>query len=212
MKHSAIWRKANAFDCSLAYFYLYQLSSLRLHRRELGSARLHRHHERPELVVHRRVRRLGHRQLHRWRQRQPGRVLPQLSCLHHLCLLHLWNQKNTKWFECRVDKSIELLCHVLSPRHCIQCDQIGRFIGLWATFQSPWPTIILPKYPTFLDNFCKGVKIYHFLKKSILGHFSRHLAIFSGHTDCIAWHGHSHDGRLKNYTFNPHYLSNLVLF
>ena len=45
-------------------------------------------------------------------------------------------------------------------------------------------TINLPKYPTFLGNFCKGVKIYHFFVKSFLGNFYRLLAIFSGHT---AW-------------------------
>ena len=39
-------------------------------------------------------------------------------------------------------------------------------------------TINLPKSPTFLGNFCKGVKIYHFLGKSFLGNFYRHLAIF----------------------------------
>ena len=35
-----------------------------------------------------------------------------------------------------------------------QCDQIGRFIGLWATFQNLWQPILLG---TFLGNFCKGV-------------------------------------------------------
>ena len=43
-----------------------------------------------------------------------------------------------------------------------QCDQIGRFIGLWATFSKPLATINLPKSPTFLGNFCKGVKIFNF--------------------------------------------------
>ena len=33
----------------------------------------------------------------------------------------------------------------------------------------------LPKSLTFLGNFCKGVKIYHF---TYLGNFYRHLAIF----------------------------------
>ena len=60
----------------------------------------------------------------------------------------------------------------------LKCDQIERFIGLWATFQG------LPKSSTFLGNFCKGVKIYHFLVKSFSGNFYRHLAIFSGHTEC----------------------------
>ena len=39
-------------------------------------------------------------------------------------------------------------------------------------------TIILPKSPTILVNFCKGVKIIHFLVKSFLGNFYRNLAIF----------------------------------
>ena len=42
----------------------------------------------------------------------------------------------------------------------------------------PLATINLPKSPIFLDNFCKGVKIYLFLAKSFLGNCYRHLAIF----------------------------------
>ena len=29
----------------------------------------------------------------------------------------------------------------------IQCDQIGRFIGLWATFKSLWPQLVCPNLP-----------------------------------------------------------------
>ena len=43
-------------------------------------------------------------------------------------------------------------------------------------------TLNLPKSLTFLRNFGKGVKIYHFSSKIILGNFYRHLAIFSGYT------------------------------
>ena len=43
-----------------------------------------------------------------------------------------------------------------------QCDQIGRFIGLWATFQRLWQQLICPNRPTFLGNFRKDVKIFHF--------------------------------------------------
>ena len=46
----------------------------------------------------------------------------------------------------------------------------------------PLATIDLPKFSTFLGNFCKGVKIYHFSSEIILGNFYRHLAIFSGRT------------------------------
>ena len=35
----------------------------------------------------------------------------------------------------------------------------------------PLATINLPKSPTFLGNFCKGVKILIFLVKSFLGNF-----------------------------------------
>ena len=50
-----------------------------------------------------------------------------------------------------------------------QCDQIGRFIGLWASFTVPLATINLPKSLTFLGNFFKGVKIYHFSNENIFG-------------------------------------------
>ena len=66
-------------------------------------------------------------------------------------------------------KKLDKICFIAS----VHCDQIGRFIGLWATFY-----INLPKSPTFLCNFCKGVKICHFIGKSFLGNFYRQLAIF----------------------------------
>ena len=28
-----------------------------------------------------------------------------------------------------------------------QCDQIGQFMGLWATFKSPWWQLICPNLP-----------------------------------------------------------------
>ena len=45
-------------------------------------------------------------------------------------------------------------------------------------FLKPLPTINLSKSPTFLGNFCKGVKIFHFSIEIILGNFCRLLAIF----------------------------------
>ena len=39
-------------------------------------------------------------------------------------------------------------------------------------------TIILPKSPTLLANFCIGVKIIHFSSEFTFGQFYRHLAIF----------------------------------
>ena len=59
-----------------------------------------------------------------------------------------------------------------------QCDQIGQFITLWATFHSPWQQLICPNCPHNLPNFCKGVKIYPFSSEIILGNFYRYLAFF----------------------------------
>ena len=55
-----------------------------------------------------------------------------------------------------------------------QCDHIGQFIALWANFSKSAATIIQPKSPTFLDNFCIGVKIFLFLVQSFWGNFYRH--------------------------------------
>ena len=39
-------------------------------------------------------------------------------------------------------------------------------------FLKPLATIIVPKSPTFLGNFCKGVKIYYFSSEIIFGQLS----------------------------------------
>ena len=36
-------------------------------------------------------------------------------------------------------------------------------------FSKPVGTIILPKLPTFLGNFCKGIKIFHYAIEIIFG-------------------------------------------
>ena len=50
---------------------------------------------------------------------------------------------------------------------------------VWPDWAIYWTlaAINLPKSPTYLGNFCGGVKVYHFLVKSFLGNFYRHLAI-----------------------------------
>ena len=52
---------------------------------------------------------------------------------------------------------------------------LGRFLKLLAT-------INLPKSPTFVGNFCKGVKIYHLIVKSFWATNLEILWFFSGHT------------------------------
>ena len=46
----------------------------------------------------------------------------------------------------------------------------------------PLATINLPKSPTFVGNFCKGVKINHFSSEIIFGQLLQIFGIFSGHT------------------------------
>ena len=62
------------------------------------------------------------------------------------------------------------------------CDQIGQFIGLWATFQSFWQQLICPNLPHSQAIFVTVSKSINFLVKSFFCNFYRHLAIFSGHT------------------------------
>ena len=50
-----------------------------------------------------------------------------------------------------------------------QCDQIRRFIGLWATFQSLWQQLICPILLHSYEFFCKGVEIFIFSSEIIFG-------------------------------------------
>ena len=53
----------------------------------------------------------------------------------------------------------------------LKVGSVTRLGDFWTlgNFLKPLATINLPKSPTFFGNFCKGVKIYHFLVKSFLG-------------------------------------------
>ena len=66
------------------------------------------------------------------------------------------------------------LCHGVVTR-------LG-YLSTLGNFLKTLARINLPKSPTFLCNFCKGVKIFKFSSEIILGNFYRHLAIFTGHT------------------------------
>ena len=58
----------------------------------------------------------------------------------------------------------------------------GDLLNFGQLFKAFVQQLICPNLRTFLGNFCKCVKIYHFSSEMILGNFYRHLAIFSGHT------------------------------
>ena len=59
-----------------------------------------------------------------------------------------------------------------------QCDQIGRFIGLLATFQSLWQQLICPNLLYSQAIFVNLSKSLISQVKPFLGNFYRHLAIF----------------------------------
>ena len=59
-----------------------------------------------------------------------------------------------------------------------QCDQIGRFFELWATFYGLWQQLICPNLPHSQAIFVTVSKSFIFLVKSFLSNFYRHLAIF----------------------------------
>ena len=68
----------------------------------------------------------------------------------------------------------------------LQCDQIGRYIGLWTTFQSLWQQLICPNLLRSQAIFVKVSKSITFLVKSFLGNFYRHWRLFTGHTGQLA--------------------------
>ena len=70
------------------------------------------------------------------------------------------------------------LLQAISSSGLLQCDQIGRFIGFWATFQSLLHQLFCPNCPHSAAIFVKVSKTLIFLVKSFLGNFYRHLATF----------------------------------
>ena len=51
------------------------------------------------------------------------------------------------------------------------------------SFSKPVATIILPKSPTFLGNFCQGLKIFNFSSEIIFGQLLKTIGrLFTGHT------------------------------
>ena len=75
-------------------------------------------------------------------------------------------------------ESFMLLTEVRVHEYRWQCDLIGRYIGLWATFQSIWQQLICPNLLHSHSIFVKVSKSVIFLVKSFLGNFYRHLVIF----------------------------------
>ena len=92
------------------------------------------------------------------------------------------------------------------------------FVQLFRAFGDNY----FPKSPTFLGNFCNGVKIYHFSREIILGNFYRHLVIFfqshcpppNPYPHSLWWHfrrcikaSSSYLQTINNLSLSPHSLS-----
>ena len=52
--------------------------------------------------------------------------------------------------------------------HTVCVIRLGGLLHFWQLFKA-CGTIILPKLPTYLGNFCKGVKIFYFFSEIIFG-------------------------------------------
>ena len=79
---------------------------------------------------------------------------------------------------CRIQSGWWCGGSVNKPLGSQQYEHIGKFIGLWATFQNLWQRLI---YPNLLHSQAileKVSKSFFFLVKSFLGNFYRHLATF----------------------------------
>ena len=69
----------------------------------------------------------------------------------------------------------------------LQCDRIGRFIGLWAAFQSIWQQLISPNLPHSQAFFVKVSKSVIFVVKSFWATFIDIWRFFTGHTDSLSY-------------------------
>ena len=74
--------------------------------------------------------------------------------------------------------------HILCDKRCIvgrqmpSVTRLGIFLHFWQLFKA-LATINLPKSPTFLGNFCKGVKIFHFSSEINFGQLLQTFGDFS---------------------------------
>ena len=88
--------------------------------------------------------------------------IPDVFCMAH--------------FQCHLQLQKIISREVDGNHH--HCDQIGRFIAFWATFQSLWQQLFCPNCPHFQAIFVKVSKSFIFLVKSFLATFYTHLATY----------------------------------
>ena len=76
-------------------------------------------------------------------------------------------KQQIKRFFLKMDHFWPLFLYFL-PKFLISVTDWAIYFTL-GSFSKPFATINLPKSPTFLDNFCKGVKIFNFSREIIFG-------------------------------------------
>ena len=96
----------------------------------------------------------------------------------------LWTKFDTKFIILLVEigkkRKYDIQCLVWGRPESFnreQCDQIWRFISLWATFQSLWQQLFCPNNHVMVI-FVWLSKSFIFLVKSFLGNFYSHWATF----------------------------------
>ena len=95
------------------------------------------------------------------------KTVPRYDTQYNMVLKPCCLAKSAHYYHIPISKPIKLITVAVWPDLAIYWT-MGNFL-------KPLATTHLPKSPTFLGNFWKGVK-------SFLGTFYRHLAIFSGLT------------------------------
>ena len=72
-------------------------------------------------------------------QRLVGRIAgDEFALPRHVVLRHWWLRQRSRRHRASLEGRWKFWYSCLKCRRWVQCDEIGRFIGLWATFQSLW--------------------------------------------------------------------------
>ena len=82
-----------------------------------------------------------------------------------------------RWF--RLSISLDIASWLVDS----QCDQIGRFIALWPTFQSQWQQLFCPNCPHFRQFLKRCWNLTFFLWNNFWATFIVIWQLFTGHTE-----------------------------
>ena len=137
--------------------------------------------------------------LKRWRRKED--LVSSWPRLSHSCSSWPWPSRRPAPL-----KQVRLYLHRDT------CDQIGRFIGLWATFSSLWQQLICPNLPHSKAIFVKVSKFIIFLVKSFWATFIDIWRFFSGLNDRDTYTTRMLSRPWSTYLMHNKYTSFLPMF